>query len=280
MSRKELNKMSLDNGVTLAYRLSHPIDNSLTTIVMHHPFLMNSRFYDHQLKDSRFSAYNLISVEAHGHGETTGRGKDFNLWDTASDTLQLLTKLGINQFYVLGTTQGACISLRMALLEPLRIKGLILLAAYVYSTPEPMKIFARKGRDKWCETEIPSDEAIAIRAGAFGGPTRVDVKVFAKLKEMWIKRYAGPEGYDPAVNCLMNLDSIEDKLDQINIPALVLHGSDDKIFPPQDPKEWTKKLPKLWKFEIIERGVHHLPLTEPGDEVIARLVPQFIEATS
>ncbi|CAF5116294.1 unnamed protein product, partial [Rotaria sp. Silwood1] len=44
---------------------------------------------------------------------------------------------------------------------------------------------------------------------------------------MWIKRHAGSEGYDPALNCLLNRDAIDDKLDQINVPALVLHGADD-----------------------------------------------------
>ena len=43
---------------------------------------------------------------------------DFTFWDTASDSLKLLTKLGIDHFYVLGTSQGGFIALRMALLEP------------------------------------------------------------------------------------------------------------------------------------------------------------------
>ncbi|CAF1430998.1 unnamed protein product [Adineta steineri] len=271
--------MSLDNDVNLAYRLSHPIDKSLPTIVMHHAFLMNSRFYDRQFKDSRYAAYNLISIDAHGHGETTGRGKDFTFWDTASDTLQLLTKLDINQFYVLGTTQGGFIALRMALLEPQRIKGLILLDTAVDSTPEQTKINAGKSRDKWCETEIPSDEAIVTRAGSFGGPKNVDEKVFEKLKQMWIKRHAGAEGYDPALNCLLNRDAIEDQLDKINVPTLVLHGANDRLFLAEDAKKWSSKLSKLWKFTIVEGGVHHLSLTEPGSEALAQLLPQFINET-
>ena len=279
MSYKELLHISLDNGVNLAYRISHPIDKSLPTIVMFHAFLMDSRFFDRQFKDVRYSPYNLISIDAHGHGETTGRGEDFTFWDTASDSLRLLTKLGLNQFYALGTTQGGCVALRMALLEPQRVKGLILLGTTVSSATEQSKHNARKSRDKWCETKIPSDEAITARAAAFGGPTRVDGKVYEKLKQMWIKRYAGSEGYDPALNCLLNRDAIDDKLDQINIPVLVLHGADDSVFPVQDAKEWSSKLPQLWKFEIVERGVHHLSLTEPGDEVAAQLIPQFIAET-
>jgi pimeloyl-ACP methyl ester carboxylesterase len=279
MSYKELLHMSLDNGVTLAYRLSHPIDKSLPTIVMHHAFLMDSRFYDRQLKDVRYSAYNLISIDAHGHGGTTGRGEDFTFSDTASDSFQLLTKLGIDQFYVLGTTQGGCIAFQMALLEPQRIKGLILLGTAVAGATEQTKVNARKNRDKWCETKVPSDEAILARAASFGGPSRTDEKVFEKIKQMWIQRYAGPEGYDQALNCLLNRDGIDDKLDQITVPALVLHAADDRMFPTKDAIEWSSKLPKLWKLELVERGVHHLSLTEPGDEVMAQLIPQFIKET-
>ncbi|CAF3633558.1 unnamed protein product [Rotaria socialis] len=279
MSNKKLLHMSLDNGVTLAYRLSHPIDKSLPTLVMFHAFLMDSRFYDRQFKDFRYSAYNLIAIDAHGHGETTGREDDFTFCNTASDSLQLLTKLDLDQFYVLGTTQGGFIALQMALLEPERIKGLILLGTTVFGATKQDEMNARRSRDKWCETEIPSDEAILARSASFGGPTNVDEKVYESIKQMWIKRHAGSKGYDPALNCLLNRDAIDDKLDQINVPTLVLHGANDHIFSIKDAKDWSSKLPKLWKFEIVEKGVHHLSLTEPGAEVAAQLIPKFIEET-
>jgi pimeloyl-ACP methyl ester carboxylesterase len=272
--------MSLDNGIILAYRLSHTIDKSLPTIVMFHSFLMDSRLYDAQFQDVRYAAYNLIAIDEHGHGETTGRGTDFNFWDTASDSLKLLSKLGIDRFYVLGTSQGGFIALRMALLEPQRIQGLILLGTTVYAQSEQGKIEGRKKRDKWCETKIPSEEALLVKAASFGGPDRIGEKTFEKVKQMWLERYAGPEGYNPAFNCLFNRDGIEDRLGEIKAPVLVLHGTEDKSYPAEDVNSWVSKLPNVWKFEIVERGTHYFSFTEPGDEVCARLVPEFIKATS
>jgi pimeloyl-ACP methyl ester carboxylesterase len=280
MSHRKLNKASLDNGVTIAYRLSHPIDNSLSTIVMFHAFLMDSRLYDRQFNDARYSAYNLIAIDEHGHGETKGRDIDFTFWDTASDSLQLLTKLGVDRFYVLGTSQGGFIALRMALLEPDRIQGLILLGTSPSAETEQNKINFQKLRDKWCETKIPSEEALLAKAASFGGPARVGEKTFEKIKQMWIERHTGPEGYNPSLNCLLNRDGIEDRLSEIKSPVLVLHGTEDKPFPVKDVNSWVSKLPNLWKFEIVERGTHYLSFTEPGDEVCARLVPEFIKATS
>jgi pimeloyl-ACP methyl ester carboxylesterase len=279
MSHKELFKASLDNGITLAYRLSDPIDTSLPTIVMFHSFLMDSRLYEQQFNDTRYSAYNLIAIDEHGHGGTTGRGTDFTFWDTASDSLQLLTKLGLDRFYVLGTSQGGFIALRMALLEPQRIKGLILLGTSAYAETEQNKINPRKLRDKWCETKIPSEEALLAKAASFGGPNRVGETVYAKVKQMWIERHIGPEGYDPPLNCLLNRDGVEDRLSEIKVPVLVLHGTDDKAFSTNDAKEWSSKLPNLWKFEIVDRGMHYLSFTEPGDEACAKLIPEFIKAT-
>jgi pimeloyl-ACP methyl ester carboxylesterase len=280
MSHTKLLKTSLDNDITLAYRLSHPIDKSLPTIVMLHTFLMDSRLYGEQFKDTRYAGYNLIAIDAHGHGGTTGRGEDFTFWVNASDSLQLLTKLGIDRFYVLGTSQGGFIALRMALLEPHRVQGLILLGTSPCAETEQNKTNYQKLRDKWCKTKIPSEEALLAKAASFGGPIRVGEKIFEKVKQMWFERHLGPEGYNPALNCLINRDGIEDRLGEIQAPVLVAHGTDDKSYPVEDVNKWVSKLSNLWKFEIVERGMHYLSFTEPGNEVCARLVPEFIKATS
>jgi pimeloyl-ACP methyl ester carboxylesterase len=280
MSHTELLKMSLDNGVTLGYRLSRPIDKSRPTIIMFHSFLMDSRFFSKQFKDTRYADFNLIAVEAHGHGETTGRGASFTFWDNASDSLQLLTKLGVDRFYALGTSQGGFTALRIALLGPERIQGLILLGTTPYAIKEEFKIHAQKARDKWHETKIPSEEVILARTTSFGSPDRVGEKTFEKIKQMWLERYTGPEGYDPAFNCLINRDAIQDRLGEIKVPVLIIHGTEDKPCPAKDVSDWSSKLPNVWKVEIVERGTHYLSFVEPGDEVCARLVPEFIKATS
>jgi pimeloyl-ACP methyl ester carboxylesterase len=280
MSHTELFKTTLDNGVTLAYRLSHTIDKSITTIVMFHSFLMDSRLYDRQFQDVRYAAYNLIAIDEHGHGGTTGRGTDFTFWDTASDSLKLLTKLGIDRFYALGTSQGGFIAMRMALLEPHRIQGLILLGTSGFAESDHGRIIVRRIRDKWCETKIPSEEALLAKAASFGGPDRVGEKTFEKVKQMWLERHLGPEGYNPALNCLLNRDEVANRLGEIKAPVLVLHGSEDKSYLAKDVNDWVSKLPNVWKFEIVERGMHYLSFTEPGDEVCAQLIPEFIKATS
>jgi pimeloyl-ACP methyl ester carboxylesterase len=50
-------------------------------------------------------------------------------WDTAIMNVQVLEKLGVTRFFVLGTSQGGWITVRMALLAPERV-SLTVLCAY------------------------------------------------------------------------------------------------------------------------------------------------------
>lgn len=280
MSHAELCKTSLDNGITLAYRSSHTIDKSIATIVMFHSFLMDSRLYERQFEDVRYAVYNLIAIDEHGHGGTTGRDEDFTFWDTASDALKLLTKLDIERFYVLGTSQGGFIALRMALLEPERILGLILMGTSPRAESLHNKTIFRATRDQWCATEIPSEDVLLMKATSFGGPTRIGEQTFEQVKRMWLERHVGPDGFNPAFNCLINRDDIEERLVEIKVPVLILHGTEDQIYSVEDTRGWVEKLPNVFQFKVVERGTHYFSFAEPGDEVCAQLIPEFIKATS
>ena len=61
---------------------------------------------------------NLISIELLGHGQTRTKSENFTYWDTAIMNLQVLEALGIKKAFVLGTSQGGWITVRMALLGP------------------------------------------------------------------------------------------------------------------------------------------------------------------
>ena len=61
---------------------------------------------------------NLISIELLGHGQTRTKSENFTYWDTAIMNLQVMDALGIKKAFVLGTSQGGWITVRMALLAP------------------------------------------------------------------------------------------------------------------------------------------------------------------
>lgn len=106
-------------GIDASYQMPKPYDASKPTLVLVNSFTTDSELYKAQYEDSRLTdAMNLISIELLGHGQTRTSHKEFTYWDTAIMNLQVLEALGIKKAYVLGTSQGGWIVVRMALLRP------------------------------------------------------------------------------------------------------------------------------------------------------------------
>jgi pimeloyl-ACP methyl ester carboxylesterase len=253
---------------------------------MFHSFLMDSRLYEPQFEDPAFDAYNLIAVDEHGHGHTESP-ESFTFWDSARDGLALMRHLKVDRFYVLGTSQGGFIALRMALLaldareygQEQAIKGLILLGTNAGSESDENKAAFKKVRDLWCETDIPTAKAMLSKTGSFGGPEKVSEKRYKQICENWQRRHAGSKGYDAVMRCLSERDSVLDRLDEIKIPVLVMHGTQDLIYTVSQAKDWAAKLPNVWQFRVVEGGYHYLSFVSPGKEACAETIPLFVKST-
>jgi pimeloyl-ACP methyl ester carboxylesterase len=111
-------------GITAAYQTSGPLDPSKPTLLLVNSFTTSSELYRDAYTDKALtSVMNLISIELLGHGQTRVHDTKthWTYWDTAIMNLQVLEKLGVQRFFVLGTSQGGWITVRMALLAPERV---------------------------------------------------------------------------------------------------------------------------------------------------------------
>lgn len=87
--------------------------NSMCTTVS----LFRDQFESTKLTD----AMNLLAIEPLGHGATSSASEHFTYWDSAIMALQVMTALGVQKAFALGTSQGGWIVVRMALLAPERV---------------------------------------------------------------------------------------------------------------------------------------------------------------
>lgn len=114
----------------VGYRLSSPnnvIDSSKPTLVCINSMCMTTDLFDPQFNDTRLtSAVNLLAIEPLGHGSTSfpTKAAHFTYWDTAIVALEVMSKLGVEKAFVLGTSQGGWMIVRMALLAPERVSSI------------------------------------------------------------------------------------------------------------------------------------------------------------
>lgn len=111
-------------GITAAYQSSGSIDKSKPTLVLVNSFTASSELYADALKNPELTnVMNLVAIELLGHGQTRAhKTENWTYWDTAIMNLQVMEKLGVDKAFVLGTSQGGWITVRMALLAPEKVR--------------------------------------------------------------------------------------------------------------------------------------------------------------
>lgn len=110
------------DGITAAYQSPHPYDPRKPTIVLINAFTTSSELYRDQFANKQLTdMVNLLAIEVLGHGQTRTKREHWTFWDSAEMNLQVLEELKIEKAFVLGTSQGGWVAMRMALMRPEKV---------------------------------------------------------------------------------------------------------------------------------------------------------------
>lgn len=121
-------------GISAGYR-SSGIDSAKPTLVLINSMCTTAALYDEQFNSKTLTdAVNLLAIEPLGHGATSSTTEHFTYWDTATMALQVMDALNVKKAFVLGTSQGGWMVVRMALLAPERVCLSSMLLSIVFPT--------------------------------------------------------------------------------------------------------------------------------------------------
>ncbi|MCQ8193552.1 alpha/beta fold hydrolase [Streptomyces rugosispiralis] len=268
-------------GSTVGCTFARPYDPALPTLVLINSYTTSAELYRPQFADPALgSAANLLALEPYGHGRTRASYQHFTYWDSAVAGLQALEALGIRETFVLGTSQGGWVAVRMALLAPDVVKGLIPLGT-------SMDFESPRSRDLGCWDGIgfntPIVDAFADRVGedwvvpdqfvddvfdaALGG-------VSGEEREFWLAtyraNYAGDAGRHRLRLSTVNLrdrDGLHGRLDDVRCPVLWLHGTADQVYSVANAQEEIRMFTRSpeARLETIEGGQHFLSASNPEE---------------
>ncbi|KAE8353681.1 Alpha/Beta hydrolase protein [Aspergillus coremiiformis] len=283
-------------GIKAGYLFSNDrYDPSKPTCVLINSMCMTVALYQDQFNDKKLTeAMNLLAVEPLGHGSTSCPSEHFTYWDSAIMTLQVMDHFGIQKAFVLGTSQGGWIAVRMALLAPDRILGLMPMGASMdyesadsrskgcWDPAATLTVFY----DKWTSPSATPDFVIDdVWCGLVGSvglrtePTSEKMAFWTKtLKEV----YKGDEGRKKvrmALNCLLTRDGLLLRLRDIKCPVYWLQGTDDAPYGTVVPVEQIKLFTssKETKLIIVEGGAHYLNATNPTEvnDALLKMVTKY-----
>jgi 3-oxoadipate enol-lactonase len=177
----------------------------------------------------------------------------------AIETEQLLDRLGIGRTALWGHSDGAVIATILALRDPARYSGIIV---------EAIHLDRAKPRSRWFFEQMVNDP------DAFG--ERVTQKLAAEHGEdYWrtIIRAGGQAWLDIAAT--PHDDFYGDRLGELRVPLLVVHGADDPRTEPGELDRIRREVPAA-RIEMIEGGGHSPHTTRGTAARVTAIVAEFL----
>lgn len=209
---------------------------------------------------------------------------EYTVADLASDAAQVLTDAGIDRAYVLGISMGGMIAQTLALNHPERVERLILLATSpgaespenVRATPEFLSslVYTTEDGDQKAWTQRMARSLVG----------RKTIEEHAERLNAWssarIDQGTSAAAFARQLTAMLGLDTW-DRLPEIKIPTLVMHGTDDQLIPFENGKKLASRIPGA-EFIPLEGVGHLIPLETPEQTLsaIARFFPVEAEVTT
>jgi pimeloyl-ACP methyl ester carboxylesterase len=126
------------NGYTMAYDIA----GEGVLLVFIHQVATDRRLWHHQ-RSIFYRRYRLITVDIMGHGQVSWPPEEFSLERTAAHVQTLLERLKAGPAFLIGVSMGAAIAMRIALSDPLLVRGLILISPWSYPSEHTRSLVER-----------------------------------------------------------------------------------------------------------------------------------------
>jgi pimeloyl-ACP methyl ester carboxylesterase len=211
-----------------------------------------------------------VTVDNRGAGRSDKPPGPYSIERFADDAACVILSLGVEAAHVVGHSMGGYIALTLASRHPHLVRSLTLVGTSGgghQAEPVPQST-----QDAWAVSADLSPEQFARRTMPLSfsrgwpkrHPERFEQLLAARLQfptpsAAWKAQFAACERY------------LEQGIDPntIHAPALVIHGSDDRIVPVENGRLLAQTLEQVEYLELA--GVGHLPFLEDPQEFVEQL---------
>ncbi len=240
-------------------------------IMFHHGWPLSGDDWDNQMLFFLSKGYRVIAHDRRGHGHSAQVSDGHDMDHYAADAAAVAEHLDLrNAIHVGHSTGGGEAARYTARHGKGRVSKLVLIGAVppiMVKTPnnpggQPIEAF---DGFRAALAANRSQFYLDVAGGPFYGFNRDGVKPSQALIENWWRQ--GMQGAANAhylsIAAFSETDFTED-LKLIDVPTLVLHGSDDQMVPPADSAELTAKLLKNPTLKIYDGLPHGMATTHAG----------------
>lgn len=204
----------------------------------------------------------VIAPDLRGHGSSPAPEGAYTMDLMARDVLRLLDTLGIERAIWVGHSMGGYVTMAAWRLAPERFSGLGLVASnHRADTPE-----AKQRRYDTAQKVVEQGVDAAVNAKLFPPDTPEDAPEFIAVR--LIQRSTPPAGIIGSLQALASRADSTETLKTVSVPALVVGGEFDQLFPPEVPKAMGELLQTASpSVKLVMLPTGHMPMLEQPDAV-------------
>jgi pimeloyl-ACP methyl ester carboxylesterase len=216
--------------------------------------------------------HRVFLFDNRGMGETSAKGGEFTIEQFADDTSGLIDALSLPQATILGWSMGTNIALELALRHPEKVNALLLIAADCGGS----------------QAIPPAPDVLKTVADTSGSAAERGMRLFGLLfPDEWLKahpeinrRFPRPSETSPAesvqrqAQAMANYQGCYDRLPQIQVPTLLITGTEDVLAPPGNSSILASRIPAPW-LASFRGGGHGLMYQDPPR--LIRTIQTFLQ---
>lgn len=197
--------------------------------------------------------YRVVALDNRGAGRSDKPFGHYSLEQMADDAIAVLDQIGVERAHVVGASMGGAISQIVALKHPERVRSLTLACTACRNHP-----WRRELLEEWASRANELGMGAMTREAARWviGPRsfRRLFPAFGWLGPLALGRSS--HAFVAQVRAILATDeTMAERLDEIDVPALVMVGNQDILTPRGDSEEIAERLPNA-ELVVISGAAH------------------------
>ena len=241
-------------------------------IVFGHSLLFSGRMFDDQVVELK-DHYRCVTFDFRGQGKSQVTQSGYDMDTLTEDARQVIERLGCVPCHFLGHSMGGFVGIRLAVRHPKLIKSLILVNTA--ADPEVKANLPRYNLLNFIARWIGPWAVASNVMPIFFGPNFLSDPARKQARKKWRQEIVAnhPIGVTRAVKGVIAREDVNDLLNKIRVPTLIIAGEHDVPLPPEKSKRMHACIPNS-RLVIIPNAGHMAPVEEP--EAVNAAVKEFL----
>ncbi|KAA1425723.1 alpha/beta fold hydrolase [Nocardioides antri] len=217
--------------------------------------------------------FDVVAFDHRGIGSSARAEADFTIGDLATDALAVMDHVGWESAHVMGISMGGTVAQQVALTAPERVRTLTLGCTWPGALPDGAPVWGEAVRD--IASAATSGDLMTAARLMFAANVSPEFAEQPGAFEAFTTVAGAVKVPGPVILMQMSAATAHDAVDRLgdlDIPTLVLHGTLDRVIRPDGGVRLAELIPGA-RLELLD-GAGHLFFWERPEES-ARLVREF-----